>query len=350
MQLSHEMVIESQSIRTKLVSDQTDVQSLANLNKAKALVMAVWNSTSLATTEQLANYYEVEPKTIVKLQDRHRTEFGSEVKNLVGKELQKVRDILSLSSFTPQALVFTARGALRVGLLLTQSEVAKSVRDVVLNVVESVPQIALESFRVLDRDCSYKNKEFNKQFLLNPARPTVDDKNYIVQQFLNEAWHEKQDQLRIIFETIYKVGVENKRAFTFKQLRKVLAFSNLYKEEPLFVVDCIELMIERNIVIGILHDNYDEMVVELSHFIVNFDKGCINRLIECQSWLKEEHLTGFLRPKLDPWRSKGSDLQPYMDNKLKKEFHQIPLGASLTQITHNGERLVVYASKTLVDD
>lgn len=350
MQLSHEMVIESQSIRTKLVSDQTDVQSLANLNKAKALIMAVWNSTSLATTEQLANYYEVEFKTIVKLQDRHRSEFCKEVKNLTGKELQDARDILSLPSKTSQALVFTARGALRVGLLLTQSEVAKNVRDVVLNVVESVPQIALESFRVLDRDCSYKNKEFNKQFLLNPARPSMDDKNYIVQQFLNEAWHEKQDQLRIIFETIYEVGIENKRTFTFKQLRKVTKFSNLYKEEPLFVVDCIELMIERNIVIGILRDNYDEMVVELAHFIVNFDKNSINMLIECQSWLKEEHLTGFLRPKLDPWRTQGSDLQPYMDNKFKKEFHQIPLGASLTQITHNGERLVVYASKTLIDD
>lgn len=349
--LTHEIVIESPSARNQVLNNRTDEQSLANLNKAKSLIMAVWNSTSLATTEQLADYYGVPKKTVNNLVDRHRDEFGTELKNLTGKELQDAVFILRIPSKTSQALVFTARGALRVGLLLTQSEVAKNVRNVVLNVVESVPQILVGSLYPLKPGERYVDQKLNEEvMLLQPGRETLDDRNFVIQEFLNEAWGERRNQVRVIMESMCKISEQTKGTFTLKQLKTIPAFSNIYKVEYVFVTDVVELMVQRCLIIGILRDNYEKMVVEFAHFIINFDKGSINRLVESLSWCREENLLGFSKKELVPWRKEISDLQPYMDEKLSKEFDTLPMGASLTDIIKDGKRVVAYVSKTFIDD
>jgi hypothetical protein len=55
-----------------------------------------------------------------------------------GKELNELRDNLSLSSFAPQFTVWNPRAVIRLGFLLRDSKVAAKVRTVSLNVLQGV--------------------------------------------------------------------------------------------------------------------------------------------------------------------------------------------------------------------
>lgn len=50
---------ESSSLRSAQISRYGDTEALSALQKAKGLVMAVWQGTNIATTQQIAEYYEV---------------------------------------------------------------------------------------------------------------------------------------------------------------------------------------------------------------------------------------------------------------------------------------------------
>lgn len=136
MKLSHEVLSESKSVRELTISERSDQNALDMLNKAKALVMAVWQETGRATTEQIAEYYEVAIDTVKSCLRNNKEEFEKEVENVTGEELKELRSTLNLCSNVHTVNLWTARGALRVGLMLTKSTVAKNVRDVVINVVE----------------------------------------------------------------------------------------------------------------------------------------------------------------------------------------------------------------------
>lgn len=120
MKLSHEVLSESKSARNSIV-ERTDSQAYDALSKAKALIMATWQGTGYATTEQVAEYYEVNAEAIKWHLRQNEQEFANELKKLTGQELRDARELYSLASKTSQALLFTARGMLRVGLILTQS-------------------------------------------------------------------------------------------------------------------------------------------------------------------------------------------------------------------------------------
>lgn len=137
MRLSHEVLSESKSARELTISERTNENAIDLLNKAKALVMAVWQGSGRATTEQVAEYYNAPIKTIQNLLNTNREEFADEVENVTGEELRQARLVFSLPSSTSNINLWSPRGMLRVGLMLTKSAVAKNVRDVVLNVVES---------------------------------------------------------------------------------------------------------------------------------------------------------------------------------------------------------------------
>jgi hypothetical protein len=57
-------LIESRSIRDSHVSHISHKRAIEILNKAKALVMAVWQRTGIATNKQLAEYFEVSEEAI----------------------------------------------------------------------------------------------------------------------------------------------------------------------------------------------------------------------------------------------------------------------------------------------
>ncbi|MGM7637609.1 hypothetical protein [Bacillus sp. Hm123] len=110
------------------------------LEKVKAVAFLTDNFE--LTLQGAANYYEVSVETIRGLVKRHREEFNDygELRLLKGKLLKEfkeglVHDVPELKT-TPSLTLINRRGLLRIGMLLTESEVAKSVRNYLLNVEE----------------------------------------------------------------------------------------------------------------------------------------------------------------------------------------------------------------------
>ncbi|MBW4666494.1 MAG: hypothetical protein KME60_03360 [Cyanomargarita calcarea GSE-NOS-MK-12-04C] len=145
MQFSHDLLIDSRETRVQALNSATNEHAITVLNKAKAVVLAVWEGIGIATTAQVAEYYEVSDKAIKHIIERNGDEFAEEVRLLTGKELQDVRSKLELSPRTPKALAWNARGFLRVGLMLRDSLVAKALRDLIVNAASAnQPQLTVQ--------------------------------------------------------------------------------------------------------------------------------------------------------------------------------------------------------------
>lgn len=134
-----EILLESKTAREGQLTKVTHESAIDTLSKAKALIFALWQGTGAATTEQMANYYEVPADTLRKVLKRHRDELDSDgVKVLRGKALEGVRDIVSFTPTAGNVTIWTPRAALRLGMLLRDSKIAQQVRTVLLDVAEKV--------------------------------------------------------------------------------------------------------------------------------------------------------------------------------------------------------------------
>jgi hypothetical protein len=137
--LSDSVLVESKSARDNQLTAISHDRATEVLNKTKALFFALWQGVGLATTEQVAEFYEVSPESARQLVRTHRDEFEADgLKTLKGKALNEVRDLLSLTSKSVNATIWTPRAALRLGMLLRDSEIAKAVRTSLLDMVERV--------------------------------------------------------------------------------------------------------------------------------------------------------------------------------------------------------------------
>ncbi|MCV9948278.1 hypothetical protein [Paenibacillus sp. BT-177] len=127
------ILTESKSMRDDLVfKDEV-------LDKVK--FVACLEGTTEVTVEMAASYYEVPIDTIQSVIRRNRSELNeyAEVRVLKGKTLgdfkTRVQDEHAFKGISSLTLI-TRRGLLRIGMLLTESEVAKSIRNYLLNVEE----------------------------------------------------------------------------------------------------------------------------------------------------------------------------------------------------------------------
>lgn len=144
-----EKILESKELRDKLC-DRYDV-----LEKVKELLLLP--GTELMTTQQVADYYEVDKKVIESIYIRHEDELLSdgmcnkkytELSNLQYEGLKtakgKVTFILcdgrTLDYPTRGVKVFPRRAILRIGMLLRDSEIAKEVRTQLLNIEEKTTE------------------------------------------------------------------------------------------------------------------------------------------------------------------------------------------------------------------
>ena len=132
---SNELVlIESRTMRDNYVY-RDDV-----LDKVKTISMI--GEHFEATLDMAAEYYEVPIETVRTIVKRNRAEFNDyeELRLLKGKALKEfkglVQDELDLST-VPSLQLLNRRGLLRLGMLLTESEVARSIRNYLLNIEET---------------------------------------------------------------------------------------------------------------------------------------------------------------------------------------------------------------------
>ncbi len=141
MNISDELLfVESKTARDQgLTQLKVQYSEELVLNKVKVLVFAVWKAVGRISRQQLADFYEVSVDSIDKNYQRHRDEFDIDgVEVLRGRDLREVRDILSLTSSSPQETVYTPAGALRMGFILRDSQVAKAVRTAVIVIVQNI--------------------------------------------------------------------------------------------------------------------------------------------------------------------------------------------------------------------
>ena len=113
------------------------VHKKQNLNKVKALLFAVWEGKSRVTKDQVAEFYEVSIDSLNKNYQRCKDEFDRDgVEVLRGERLREVKDILSLSPSSPKEIIYTAAGVLRMGFILRDSEIAREVRSVTIQMIQ----------------------------------------------------------------------------------------------------------------------------------------------------------------------------------------------------------------------
>ncbi|MBD2364657.1 hypothetical protein H6G36_26375 [Anabaena minutissima FACHB-250] len=141
--LNQSVLLESKTLRTSAITNFSDDRASEILAKAKAIIFAVWSGAGWATTAQIAEYFGVTESAVKELYRVNQAEFRDlETKTLTGKELRDVRQTFCLSSRTPKARIFSPLGALRIAMLLQQSEIAAQVRTIILDLVAAVPTIA----------------------------------------------------------------------------------------------------------------------------------------------------------------------------------------------------------------
>jgi hypothetical protein len=118
---------ESKTLRTRY-KDRTDA-----LDKVKGLATLPGNQ--LATVKQVAEFYEVPEKTIASVVVNNRDELESNgYSTLTGTQLNSLKEFSHVGQRARSLAVLTRSAVLNVGMLLTESEVARQVRAYLLTV------------------------------------------------------------------------------------------------------------------------------------------------------------------------------------------------------------------------
>jgi hypothetical protein len=128
---------ESKALRDSKLDGVSQDRAIDLLDKAKSLFVALHQGVGVATTEQVAAYYEVPIESIKKISQRHSQELISDgLKVLQGDDLKEHKDTMSLCDSSARLTTWTPRAMLRCGLVLRDSLVAKEVRNVILDIAE----------------------------------------------------------------------------------------------------------------------------------------------------------------------------------------------------------------------
>jgi len=148
--VSDTVLVESRAARENQLGEMSHDRAQAILTKVKSLYFSLWKGTGIATTEQIADFYEVPAANIRKAVERHREEVESDgLQVLSSKVLKQLSDTMSLSSTAPKNTVHTPRSTLRLGMTLEDSPIAKAVRTTLLDAVQHViPALAHDNERL----------------------------------------------------------------------------------------------------------------------------------------------------------------------------------------------------------
>jgi len=155
MILADSVLVESRTARDSQMERISHERATEALNRAKALLFALWQGTGVTTTEAIVRYYDVESSVVRHASKQYRDELVSdgwhEVKG--SENLKSLRsigcEVFSLPEATTRVAIWTPRAALRLGMVLRDSAVAKAVRTALLDAVQHViPALAHENERM----------------------------------------------------------------------------------------------------------------------------------------------------------------------------------------------------------
>lgn len=183
-------------------------------------------NTMEITLQMAANYYEVPIDTIRSIIKRNRNEFNEyeELRLLKGKSLTEfktlVHDEPSLKGVNSLQLV-NRRGLLRLGMLLTESEIAKSIRNYLLN-VEEISEKEQRLWAV-EREISKRERRLLTDSIQEFYQGVLKE-NFKYSTFTNLVYKVLFDasakQLRELYELDKSEQIRD--SFTTEDLRKVV--------------------------------------------------------------------------------------------------------------------------------
>ncbi len=200
------ILLESQSARNEVINNVDTEKAIKCLHKAKALVMSVYQGTGAATTKEMAEYYEVPIDAVESALRRDKLELKSDgLRVLTGRELKKYlsASLAESQSKAPSSLtIWTPRAALRLGMLLRDSPIAKAVRTEMLDIAESKPvhdlqtlleasaTIIAEHERILDENDQLK-KELKE---MRSVKSDLAEIKYKLDSLIHTAQHKAAAQ------------------------------------------------------------------------------------------------------------------------------------------------------------
>lgn len=179
--LSDSVLVESRSARDGHLGDMPHERAQSTLEKIKGLYFALWKGVGTAITQQMVEFYEIPVDTVRSAFNRHKDEFVSDgVREVTGKDLKALRGIgnciMQLPEATTRVTIWTPRSALRLGMVLKDSTVAKAVRTSLLDSVEHV-------IPALDQE----NERLKLELQLMRARQKYQDSGYAIQMSTSAA-------------------------------------------------------------------------------------------------------------------------------------------------------------------
>ena len=133
------VLIENKEAREKVLSNE---RSLQVLDKIKELVCL--GKDKVVLTDQVADYYEIPKPTLESVIENHKEELEEDglktirkgdLREFKGNTLKRC-NLYEEYKYSRQLTLFTRRAVLRVGMLLRDSEIAKTVRNYLLNIEE----------------------------------------------------------------------------------------------------------------------------------------------------------------------------------------------------------------------
>ncbi|PIC71134.1 hypothetical protein CSV77_03590 [Sporosarcina sp. P16b] len=192
----------------------------------KVKVLPTLPNTIEITTEMAANYYDVPVETIRSIIKRNRREFNDygEIRVLKGAALSvfkaEVQDELLFKGVNALTLL-NRRGLLRLGMLLTESEVARSVRNYLLN-VEEVSDLAQRQWAV-EREIGKRERrqltDAIQEFYLGTTT-----KGFEYAQFTNLVYNIIFDMSAKQLKELFELGKNEplRDSFPTEDLRKIV--------------------------------------------------------------------------------------------------------------------------------
>jgi len=142
MILAESVLVESKTARENQLGGMPHEKAQTIIEKVKGLYFALWQGVGVATTEQMKEFYDVDIDAVESALRRYRDEFESDgLKTLKGKQLKDFKHAsvaAAEASKISQLVTWTPRAALRLGMVLKDSAVAKAVRTSLLDAVEYV--------------------------------------------------------------------------------------------------------------------------------------------------------------------------------------------------------------------
>lgn len=153
-------LVENVELRNRYIT-RTDV-----LEKVKALSLLPDDVN--ATVDMVANYYEVGKEAIKTIVKENKEELETDgLKILSRDELRSLKDLSLIPKNSPSLTVIPRRAILRIGMLLRDSVVAKTVRSYLLNVEETAREEAIHlvatAVRKTDRDVRLEIMKINAE-------------------------------------------------------------------------------------------------------------------------------------------------------------------------------------------